>query len=133
LTIAHVGDSRAYVITSDQQMQAVTVDHSLVNRLVQMGEITLEEAAVHPQRNVLVRAIGQAEPVKPDITNLPFPDGAKLLLCSDGLWGVLNQEEMLGIIQSNTDPAYACHKLVEATLALGAPDNVSIILAGFRE
>jgi serine/threonine protein phosphatase PrpC len=74
LTIAHVGDSRAYLLYNAQRMEAVTRDHSLVRRLEELGQITSAEAAVHPQRNVLYRAIGQGETLEPDVVTTPFPN-----------------------------------------------------------
>ena len=131
LTVAHVGDSRAYFIYPDGHCEVITQDHSLVNRLVEMGEITEEEAAVHPKRNVLYRAIGQVEYFKPDIKSSLFPEGAYLLLCSDGLWGVIQQEDMTKIVTSTPNLSEACSKLVEAANLAGGPDNISVILAHF--
>lgn len=133
ITIAHIGDSRAYIISPDNQCSVITRDHSLVNRLVEVGEITQEEAAVHPQRNVLIRAIGQVEPVIPDIFTTPFSEGSHLLLCSDGLWGVISKDELVKIITTTPNPSLACHKLVKAVYKEGAPDNISIILAQFLD
>jgi PPM family protein phosphatase len=131
ITIAHVGDSRAYFIYDDGHCDLLTQDHSLVNRLVEMGEITEEEAAVHPKRNVLYRAIGQVEYFKPDINTFLFPDSAHLLLCSDGLWGVVPQDELIKIVTSSPSPSDACYKLVESANSAGGPDNISVIIAHF--
>jgi PPM family protein phosphatase len=131
LTIAHVGDSRAYFIYNDGHSEVITQDHSLVNRLVELGEITEDEAAVHPRRNVLYRAIGQVEYFKPDINTFLFPEACHLLLCSDGLWGVIPQEELIKIVTNNSNPSEACFKLVETANSAGGPDNISVILAHF--
>ncbi|HVN56217.1 MAG TPA: protein phosphatase 2C domain-containing protein [Anaerolineaceae bacterium] len=131
LTIAHVGDSRAYFIFPDGRMQAVTRDHSLVRRLMELGQITEKEAAVHPQRNVLYRAIGQGEPFDPDVNTYLMPHPGYLMLCSDGLWGVISEMDMFSIITGAENPSKACHNLVEAANAAGGPDNISVILAQY--
>lgn len=128
LTLAHVGDSRAYLIYSDGRFQQLTQDHSLVQRLQELGQLTTEEANSHPQRNVLYRALGQAEPLKPDVQTLPIPENSQILLCSDGLWGVVPEDDIRRIIQQSTDPSLACQQLVDAANAGGGPDNISVIL-----
>ena len=126
--ISHVGDSRAYIIYPDGRIHALTRDHSLVKRLEELGQITSSEAAVHPQRNVLYRALGQGEPFEPDVTTYPLPHNGYVLLCSDGLWGVVSEEIMIDIIRSTTNLQQATHKLVEAANDAGGPDNISVIL-----
>lgn len=133
MTIAHVGDSRAYVIHKDGRMQAITHDHSLVKRLEELGQITAEEAAIHPQRNVLYRALGQGEPFEPDVISMPIPRDGYLLICSDGLWGVVNEREIFNIISTATDPQQACQLLIEAANTAGGPDNISVILVRLPE
>ena len=133
MTIAHVGDSRAYTIYPDGRMDVLTRDHSLVKRLEELGQLTAEEAAVHPQRNVLYRALGQAEPFDPDIFTVPAPRNGYLLLCSDGLWGVVPEEELFEVVISSPSPTYACHRLVQAANAAGGPDNISVVLVRFNE
>ncbi len=128
LTIAHVGDSRAYLIDMERNIEVLTRDHSLVKRLVELGQISPAEAAIHPQRNVLYRALGQGEPFVPDIITAPLPHPGYLLLCSDGLWGVVEQEEMIDIIFSTPHPEQACQKLVQEANNAGGPDNISAIL-----
>jgi PPM family protein phosphatase len=129
LTIAHVGDSRAYLLYGEQRMEAVTRDHSLVRRLEELGQITAAEAAVHPQRNVLYRALGQGETLEPDVVTTPFPIGGYLLLCSDGLWGVVPEEEMRRIVYEAPTIQRACQDLVMAANSAGGPDNITVILA----
>jgi serine/threonine protein phosphatase PrpC len=129
ITVAHVGDSRAYFIFPDGRMQTLTRDHSLVKRLSELGQITEKEAAVHPQRNVLYRALGQGEPFEPDISTFPFPQPAYLMLCSDGLWNVLSEGVIYRIITEAENPAIACRDLVHAANEAGGPDNISVILA----
>ncbi len=129
LTIAHVGDSRAYLLYNEQRMEAATRDHSLVRRLEELGQITSAEAAVHPQRNVLYRALGQGETLEPDVVTTPFPIGGYLMLCSDGLWGVVPEDEMRRIIYEAPNMQRACQNLVAAANGAGGPDNISVILA----
>ncbi|MEN4012782.1 MAG: protein phosphatase 2C domain-containing protein [Chloroflexota bacterium] len=131
VTITHVGDSRAYFIFPDGRMQLITQDHSLVRRLVELGQITEQEAAVHPNRNVLYRALGQVEPFRPDIHTLPMPHPGYLMICSDGLWGVVNEAEIFQIIASARNPSVACKNLVDAANIAGGPDNISVILVQY--
>lgn len=128
LTIAHVGDSRAYLIHEDGRLELLTRDHSLVKRLVELGQITTDEAAVHPQRNVLYRALGQGEPIDAEISTTPLPPSGHLLICSDGLWGLVSEDEIFRIVTSSRSPAEACQRLVEAANEAGGPDNISAIL-----
>ena len=128
ITIAHVGDSRAYAVYADGHMQVLTRDHSLVKRLEELGQLTAEEAAQHPQRNVLYRALGQVEPFEPDITTFPLHHPGYLFVCSDGLWGLVPEREIYRLIATNPIPEQACMKLVDAANAAGGPDNITAIL-----
>lgn len=128
MIIGHVGDSRAYSIYLDGRIEVLTRDHSLVKRLEELGQISAEEAAVHPQRNVLYRAIGQGDFLEADIFTAPFPKGGYLLLCSDGLWGVVLAEHIQRIIKEAPSLSVACQKLVAAANKAGGPDNISAIL-----
>jgi serine/threonine protein phosphatase PrpC len=128
LTISHVGDSRAYLLYNEQRMEAITRDHSLVRRLEELGQITSAEAAVHPQRNVLYRALGQGETLEPDVVTTPFPVGGYLLLCSDGLWGVVPEDEIRKIIYEAPTIQRACQNLIAAANGAGGPDNISAVL-----
>lgn len=128
MSIAHVGDSRAYAITPEGQVSLLTRDHSLVKRMMELGHLTEEEASIHPQRNVLYRALGQGEPFRPDISTTLVPTPGYLLLCSDGLWGLVAQSEIVRIIQSAPSPEMACQMLIDAANQAGGPDNISAIL-----
>lgn len=128
VTVAHVGDTRAYFLYPDGRMHAITQDHSLVHRLVELGQITEDEVLNHPQRNVLYRAIGQAEPYRPDIDTFQLPHPGSLLICSDGLWGVVPETEIFRIIKNSPNPSIACHELAKAANAAGGPDNISAVL-----
>lgn len=133
ITITHVGDSRAYLVKADGSIQAVTKDHSLVGRLIELGQITEEEAAVHPQRNVLYRALGQSEPFEPDLDVQTFPQLGYLLLCSDGLWGVVSEDEIRRIVMNSTSLPDACQLLTAAANDAGGPDNISVILVQYLD
>lgn len=133
MIIAHIGDSRAYMIQNDGEMKQLTRDHSLVKRLEELGQITSDEAAIHPQRNVLYRALGQEEPIDPEIITTLLPQTGFLLLCSDGLWGVVSEAEIKNIIISAKSPQSASQELIEAANAAGGPDNISVILIQIEE
>ncbi len=133
LTIAHVGDSRAYHIDMDGTLTQLTRDHSLVRRLEEMGQITAEEAQVHPQRNVLYRALGQGEPFEPEIESHRLPSSGFLLICSDGLWGVVPENKLTEVIASNQSLQTMCQRLVRLANEAGGPDNISVILVRVAE
>jgi serine/threonine protein phosphatase PrpC len=124
--IAHVGDSRAYLITSEG-MEQVTRDHSLVQRLIELDQLTPEEAAEHPQRNVLYRAIGQSENLDVDAITRRLPPQSRLLLCSDGLWNMVAEDTILSVISRYDNPQDVCDELVRLANDRGGPDNVSVI------
>ena len=128
MTIAHVGDSRAYVVYNDGRLETVTRDHSLVKRLEELGHITPEEAVNYPHRNVLYRALGQGEVLEPDIFTIPFPSTGTMMMCSDGLWGVLSEQELIRAVRESTNLQRACQSLVSSANAAGGPDNISVIL-----
>jgi PPM family protein phosphatase len=128
VTIAHVGDSRGYMIYQDGRMETVTRDHSLVRRLEELGQITPSEAAVHPQRNVLYRALGQGEILEPDITTMPFPQNGYLLLCSDGLWGLVPEDDLRQMTLNAPTLQTACQNMVAAANSAGGPDNITAVL-----
>ena len=133
MSVAHVGDSRAYRISLQGGMQALTRDHSLVMRMIELGHLTVEEAAIHPQRNVLYRALGQGEPVAADISTYPLPEDGYLLICSDGLWNVVSEETISSIVRGADEvgpkqPYEIAQKLVDAANSAGGPDNITVIL-----
>ncbi len=131
VTLSHVGDSRAYFIYPDGRIEAMTQDHSLVRRLQDLGQIDEKEASIHPQRNVLYRALGQSEPFRPDINTYTLPNAGYLLICSDGLWGSVPDIDINRIVQTAPNPSLACHQLIEAANAAGGPDNISAVLVQF--
>jgi len=128
LFVGHVGDSRAYLLRGTDAPRVLTQDHSLVRRLVEVGQLTEAEAAVHPQRNVLYRAVGQPDTPEVDVATLPLEPGDQLLLCSDGLWNMVNEAEILSVVTSSGNVQTACEKLVEAANAAGGEDNITVVL-----
>ena len=129
VTIAHVGDSRAYSIFPDGRVDAITRDHSLVKRLEELGHLSKDEAENFPHRNVLIRALGQGELLEADIFTIPFPQTGYLMICSDGLWGVISEKEIFRSITEAPTLSRACQNLVDAANAAGGPDNISVVLA----
>ncbi len=125
---AHVGDSRLYLIGTDGKLSLQTKDHSLVKRLVDLGEITENEARDHPQRNVLYRALGQIDSLVPDLDQFTLNKGERIMLCSDGLWGVVEDEEMEAILSNSQDLDKTAEALVRAANEGGGPDNISVVL-----
>jgi protein phosphatase len=131
MTLAHVGDSRIYSVDKKGSLEALTRDHSLVKRLQELGQITPEEAAVHPQRNVLYRALGQGEPFDPEIISDKRPESGYLLVCSDGLWSIVDQTIISAIFKSGISAQDICDRLIDAANDAGGPDNISAILVEF--
>ncbi|GGE16799.1 serine/threonine phosphatase stp [Marinithermofilum abyssi] len=127
VVLAHIGDSRAYLLHNEGLYQ-LTEDHSLVNVLKKHGEITEEEAKVHPQRNVLVRALGTNEEVEADMIVTPWYEGDTLLLCSDGLYNMVGVDEIGTILTSGLSVQEQSDLLVEKALEAGGVDNISVIL-----
>ncbi len=128
--ISNVGDSRAYIISS-AGIEQVTRDHSLVDRLVELGQLTPEEAAHHPQKNVLYRAVGQGGRLEVDTFVRTIAPGQRLLLCSDGLWGMVEQDEIISIVNETPSVQTACNTLVAAANRAGGRDNISAILVEY--
>lgn len=126
--IAHVGDSRVYLITREGGIEQLTRDHSLVQRLIELDQLTQEEAADHPQKNVLYRALGQNEMVEVDTLFRRIPPKSTLVLCSDGLWNAVQNKELLDILRQNSNPQEACNKLVALANKRGGLDNITVIV-----
>ena len=126
--VANIGDSRGYLLENDSIRQ-ITVDHSLVQILVDRGEITPGEARVHPKKNLITRALGVDSQVECDLTWLEPGEGSRLLLCSDGLSNLLEDDTLLRLSRQEEDPERFCRGLVEQALERGAPDNVTVVLA----
>lgn len=130
--VAHVGDSRAYIF-NQATLRQITQDHSLVARLVELGQATPEEALTHTHRNVLYRAIGQAGSLEVDTYLQPFPVGSCLLLCSDGLWGMVSDEEIADILKYAPTPRQALEQMVAAANRKGGDDNITAVLVFMGE
>lgn len=130
--IGHVGDSRAYLINREG-IEKVSRDHSLVGRLVEIGQITLEEAAVHPQRNLIYRSLGTYPNVEVDLYQRPMKIGDWLLLCSDGLTGHVADEELQEVVITTGDPNLAVRKLVNLANQRGGEDNITVVLVNLAE
>jgi len=126
LYYAHVGDSRLYLLRA-ARLTMLTHDHSLVSRLVKNGLIRADEAESHPQRHVLIAAIGVADQVQPDFPEQPLvlEKSDVLLVCTDGLWGQVADEEMGRVLLANS-PADACRSLVQLAKDRGGPDNITL-------
>jgi serine/threonine protein phosphatase PrpC len=125
--IANVGDSRAYLI-SPTSLRQITHDQSLVQSLVDKGEITPEQAINNPNLNLLTQAVGSQEDVTVDLFNETLENNESLLLCSDGLWNTLGDEEIIHIVRKAATPQAACQALVDACNAKGARDNIAAVL-----
>jgi protein phosphatase len=125
---AHIGDSRIYLVR-DGEVRQITTDHTFVQRLVEMGRISAEEALVHPRRSVLMRVLGDVvgEP-EIDIALFDAVAGDRWMICSDGLSGVVPDEVMERILTSNISPDEAAELLVGEALEFGAPDNVTVVI-----
>jgi len=130
--LAHVGDSRAYIL-NQATLRQITQDHSLVARLVELGQATPEEALTHTHRNVLYRAIGQAGSLEVDTYLQPFPVGSCLLICTDGLWGMVSDEEIADILTDASTPQLALEQLVAAANHSGGDDNITAVLVFMGE
>ncbi|MGD2176799.1 MAG: protein phosphatase 2C domain-containing protein [Anaerolineae bacterium] len=125
--IGHVGDSRAYVLT-EERLEQITHDHSLVGRLIESGQLTRDEAAVHPQKHVLYRAVGQSGPLEVDAHVRKIPLGDHLLLCSDGLWEMVDDAVIIDLITGASSRQEACEGLIAAANEAGGRDNTTAIL-----
>lgn len=128
LALVHIGDCRAYLLRDGELFQ-VTHDHTLVQSMVDAGSLTPEEAWSHPQRSILVRALGVAGPLEPDLGLREARAGDRYLLCSDGLHAVVPAEAIGAVLGAVADPDAAVDRLVELALGRGAPDNVSCVVA----
>jgi serine/threonine protein phosphatase PrpC len=124
--LTHIGDSRAYFV--GKEIRQITHDHSLVQRLVDQGHISTEEAGRFAQRNVLLKAVGQVEGIETDFLTVPWEHGSRLMLCSDGLWGVLSDSEILRISKNYPSPQDAAIALARQANTMGGPDNISVLI-----
>ncbi len=130
--IANVGDSRAYLLNS-AGIQQISVDHSLVERLVQIGQLSREEARTHKQKNVIYSTIGDKPDMEIGLYQVKLQPGDRLLLCSDGLSGMLTDEEILAISRNYPELAAACKALIEAAKMAGGHDNITAIMVQMNQ
>jgi PPM family protein phosphatase len=129
LYVAHVGDSRAYLLRTGEEITQLTTDHTLVEQLVREGRISRQEAAAHPQRSVITRAVGVEDEVEVDsLPPLVLQPGDQVLLCSDGLTGLVDDEQITDILGSAEDGDAACAGLIDAANAAGGLDNITVVL-----
>jgi protein phosphatase len=128
LHFAHVGDSRLYLVDYDGSFEVLSRDHSLVQRLVDLGQISESDAETHPQRNVLYRALGQTDGFKVDQGSQLLTSPRCLMLCSDGLWGVLEEKKIISVICSDKSLADRANHLCDLANQAGGPDNISVVL-----
>lgn len=125
--LVNVGDSRAYVV-SGQGIRQITRDHSVVEDLVERGEITHEEARLHPKKNLITRALGAEAQVTVDSYSIERQEGTFVLLCSDGLSNVVTDQELLFELIHSGPASEGCQRLLHLALSRGAPDNVTAVL-----
>ncbi len=126
LQVANVGDSRLYVV--GEKMRQVTRDHSLVEEMVRMGELSKEEARTHPDKNIIMRAVGVQDTIAIDFFEVELQDGDMILMCSDGLTNMLEDEEIRTILESCSEIEEKVERLVEAANENGGKDNITVIL-----
>lgn len=131
IVIGNLGDSRAYII-SDGKINQVTEDHSYVEQLLKAGSIKEEEAKIHPRRNEITKALGIEFYFEPDIFELEYKEGDVLLLCSDGLDKMIDDEMILDIASQESEPTNICQRLVDSANAAGGLDNISVIAVVFE-
>ncbi len=130
LYLTQIGDSRGYLIRQERIAQ-ITKDQSLMQRLVDAGELTEEEAAVSERRNIILQALGPDPNVKVDLTRQELRSGDVLVMCSDGLSGLVKKEEILTVVAGAPDLVSACKELIELANSRGGPDNITCIVARF--
>lgn len=123
----NIGDSRVYLLRDDSLVQ-ITVDHSVVQELIASGRLSPEEAENHPYGNVITRAVGPSEGVRPDYVRLDVVDGDRFVICSDGLTKELTDFGIKHFLDANPDPADAIEAMLDAALENGGRDNVTIVL-----
>ena len=129
VALVNVGDSRAYLVNwRERRVHKLTEDHSVVEEMVRSGELTLEEAAVHPHRHILTRALGIEPSIEPDCWELDLEPGSRLLLCSDGLTNELGEQDIAKVLLDEADAEKAASELVRLALHRGGIDNVTVVV-----
>lgn len=130
LYLANVGDSRAYLIRGGNATQ-ITKDQSLMQRLVDAGELTEEEAEKSERRNIILQALGPEPNVRVDLTHQELRHGDVIVVCSDGLSGQVTKEDIAGALTATEDPVEACGRLIDLANERGGPDNITVVVAQF--
>jgi PPM family protein phosphatase len=125
--VGHLGDSRGYLYR-DQHLHRLTRDHSLIQALIDAGEVEPQNARKHPSRSVITRHVGMAPPAHPDVGTVDLQSGDRILLCSDGLHGVVDDESLAQILAASRNPSDTCAALIEAANTGGGPDNITTIV-----
>jgi len=124
--VVNIGDSRAYLI-SKKKISQITTDHSLVEEMVQRGEITRSEARNHPQKNIITNALGIEGEIRSDVFEVKIQKGDRLFLCSDGISNLMSDELLLEESKKYDNPKEFCQAVIEFSLALGSPDNITAV------
>jgi protein phosphatase len=128
LHIINIGDSRAYILTEDdKELIQVTEDHTWVNLMLKEGQLTREEAEVHPDRNHITKALGASDYITPDFFHIPYT-GQRTLLCTDGLTGDLDIDNLKGVLASDKDLQVLADELIDAALEANSTDNITVIV-----
>ncbi|WP_125582892.1 Stp1/IreP family PP2C-type Ser/Thr phosphatase [Levilactobacillus cerevisiae] len=132
--IANIGDSRAYLMR-DGELRQLTEDHSLVNELVKRGEISRQAARHHPQKNVIIRSLGISDDARFDLNTYPLVLGDQLLMCTDGLTNMVDDQQIQTVLTSEQTPKEKCDQLIDMANAAGGLDNITVLLLanGSRE
>ena len=125
--VANVGDSRLYLIRDDK-MEQITEDHSLVEEMVKRGEITPTDAKMHPNKNIITRALGANKTVAVDFFEIEVDTTDKVLLCSDGLTNMVEEQEIVDVVNYTDDMEKTVKKLVQKANQYGGKDNISVVL-----
>ena len=125
--VAHAGDSRAYLISPDGDIRQLTVDHSMVQELVDKGDLTEQEAKVHPQKNIITRALGVQPSVEVDFCSHPFPPGGRLLICTDGLSNNVGTKQ-ISQLSKQLGPEEFCERLISLAKDAGGSDNITVAI-----
>jgi len=128
--IAHIGDSRVYKISKkDNSIQKLTKDHSLVEYMIETGAITREEAANHPQKNIILQALGSFPEINADVFSIKLTSDDVILMCSDGLSNMVEENEIADVVTSGASPEKSAEKLVALANEAGGRDNITVVIA----
>lgn len=126
LYVANVGDSRLYIV--NHEMRQITKDHSFVEEMVQRGELSREDARLHPKKNIITRAVGAVPEIEIDFFEEDLHDGDEILLCSDGLTNMVEDDEIRKLIKGQDDVALKAARLVETANQNGGRDNITVVV-----